>query len=122
MWMSPNGHTTILANRLAFNIHFLTTNYEPLKHHGHELKFHFLQVIYNETMMDQPDPVRAALTFQSARRSMVEARKKSIPPAPSTLEEIIAGLEANQYPPLYQDMYLGYVHHDRKRKYFRTLN
>ena len=73
-------------------------------------------------MMDQPEPVRAALTFQSARRSMVEARKKSIPPAPSTLEEIIAGLEANQYPPLYQDMYLGYVHHDRKRKYFQTLN
>ena len=67
-------------------------------------------------MMDQPDPVRAALTFQSARRSMVEARKKSIPPAPSTLEEIIAGLEANQYPPLYQDMYLGSVHVDKTGK------
>lgn len=45
---------------------------------------------------------------------MVNARKASIPKSPNNLEEIIAGLNANQYPELYQYLYLGSVHQDFK--------
>ena len=116
--MSPNGRIAILANRLAFqnriNQQLIVSLWNIM---DMSLCLIVLQVIYNETMTDQPDDVRSALTFQSARQAMKVSRKKSIPPCPSTLEEIIAGLDTNQYPPLYQDMYIGTVHHDRKRKF-----
>ena len=63
-------------------------------------------------MAGQPDDVRAALTFKTARRSMVIARKASIPASPSTIEEIISDFDAGKYPALYQEMYVGSVEHD----------
>ena len=45
---------------------------------------------------------------------MLNARKAHIPSSPSSIEEVIAGLDARSYPPLYQDMYAGSVHTDTK--------
>jgi len=65
-------------------------------------------------MASLSDSAKAKLTFVSARRSMMKQRKKSIPTSPNTFEEAIAGLEANQYPHLYQDMYLGHAKHQHE--------
>ena len=43
---------------------------------------------------------------------MMSERQEAIPKSPTTFEEAIAGLEANLYPDLYQDMYLGHVSHE----------
>ena len=42
---------------------------------------------------------------------MIKARKKAIPSSPNTFEEAVAGFEANQFPDLYQDMFLGHAKH-----------
>ena len=57
------------------------------------------------------DSAKGQLTFVSARRSMIKARKKAIPSSPNTFEEAVAGFEANQFPDLYQDMFLGHAKH-----------
>ena len=70
-------------------------------------------------MTNQSEGVRAEVTFKTARRAMAHARKKSIPTGPSTIEEVIGGLEAGTYPPLYQGMYVGSVHNDTTGNLFR---
>ena len=65
-------------------------------------------------MQNQSEGVRSQLPFQTAKRSMLNARKAHIPSSPSSIEEVIAGLDARSYPPLYQDMYAGSVHTDTK--------
>lgn len=70
------------------------------------------QHIWTMETQHQPESVRAKLPFDSCRRAMHNARKSMIPVCPNDIVEVIQSLENRRNPPLYQDMYLGYVKHD----------
>ena len=79
--------------------------------HFSDLNFNDLQHIYQMEMLQESEKVRSMLTFEVARRAMINARKATIPTSPNTIEEVIESLEERRHPPLYQDMYAGHVKH-----------
>ena len=72
-------------------------------------------------MVDQPQAVRAELPWHRMKKTLEEARKRTVPAAPASLAETIANLELSCYPHTYQDMYLGSAQYTDRRKYSYTL-
>lgn len=60
------------------------------------------------------DAVMEKLPYEKCQKAMSDARHKSIPACPPTLEEVIPKLEAGEYPDMYQQQYLGAVCWDLK--------
>ena len=79
----------------------------------------FFQQIYTEEMASLSDAAKSKLLFTSARRSMIAERQEAIPTSPNTFEEAILGFEAEMYPALYQDLYLGHAKHTFEGNEFR---
>jgi hypothetical protein len=75
-------------------------------------------------MTNQSDAVRAALPFDKVKKQLGEARKSTVPTAPSTMAETITNLEMAYYPQTYQDMYLGSAEYIQRSKFFSdsTIN
>lgn len=63
-------------------------------------------------MAQESEAVRGQLTMYAARKCMIAARKSSIPATPESIEETIERFESGKFPEMYQDMYVGTVHHD----------
>lgn len=74
----------------------------------------FFQHIYHSELENQVDSIKTALTMKIARRAMVASRQKSIPSCPRTIEEVVALLESQSLPDMYNDMYLTTVFHDQR--------
>jgi len=64
-------------------------------------------------MLLESEETAAFLSKDTARKSMQEARSKTIPPCPQDMGEVIKGLEEGKYPS-YNDMVLGHVSWNKK--------
>lgn len=65
-------------------------------------------------MLKESQETAAYLTKDTARKSMQEARSKTIPPCPQEMGEVIKGLEEGKYE-AFQDMVLGHVSWNQKK-------
>lgn len=60
------------------------------------------------------DSVCEKLPYEKCQKAMSDARLKSIPSCPHTLDEVIPKLDAGEYPEMYQNQYLGAVRWEMK--------
>lgn len=75
-----------------------------------------LQTIYNRETQHESEYVKSNLTFAIAQRAMKAARLKAIPSCSGNIDQVIADFDEGRVDEFYQEMYLGSVHHDFRRR------